>query len=191
MSEDAKVDVPESIVEETLLAISNKEDKEAVAQVFNKKDTIVLSDKLVREDGLVPSSDFYSLIQSLPMAAQIKLALYGNKAVRSILLREVNTHIPLLVLQNPKITLDEILEIAKNTMLDQTIYRAVSSNRSWMKSNSVQLALVSNPKVPIDISLRYVNNLRDKELIRLAKSKNIPQVVATNCKKVIERRRMK
>lgn len=67
--------------------------------------------------------------------------------------------------------------------------RGIGNNASWMKAYALKHAIVSNPKTPIDIALRWLKHLQDKDLGRLAKSKNISQIVATQSRKLFEKRR--
>ena len=81
-----------------------------------------------------------------------------------------------------------VIEFSRNTNLDPSVFRAISQNGQWMKSPSVKLNLVANPRVPIDVSMRWLRYLQDKDLKFLARSKNIPGVVATQARKLLEQR---
>ncbi len=129
-----------------------------------------------------------NLIREMKIPQRIKLAMFGNQTARTILLRDTNRLIPFFVLENPRITDNEILEIARNTQLDEGILRAVGNNLQWMKGYPVKQALVANAKTPIDVTLRWLKFIKDKDLARLAKSKNVPQVVATQARKLAEKR---
>lgn len=127
-------------------------------------------------------------IREMSIPQRIKLALFGNLTARQLLIRDSNRVVAMFVLQNARITENEIVDIAKNTQLDDSILRAVGNNGSWMKSYATKLAVVSNPKVPIDVALKWLKFIQDKDLRRLAKSKNIPQVVASQARKLVDQR---
>ncbi len=57
---------------------------------------------------------------------KVKLAFNGNKDVRTVLLRDSNKIIPRLVLQNPRITEEEILMLAKDRNADDEILRQIA-----------------------------------------------------------------
>ena len=128
------------------------------------------------------------LIKDMNVAQRIKLAMFGNQTARTILLRDTNRLVPLYVLDNPRITDNEIVEIARNTNVDDSILRAVGNNLQWMKAYQVKINLVSNAKTPIDVAMRWLKYITEKDLGRLAKSKNVPQVVANQAKKLLEKR---
>lgn len=160
--------------------------------VHEGTDSIWLPEELTKEQDKAPdeaeAANFFTLIQSLTIPEKIKLAMFGNQIARSLLIRDTNRQIPMFVLQNPRLTENEILDFAKNTNLDDAINRAIAGNSKWMKSYSIKLAIVSNPKTPIDVSLRWLKFMQDRDMRRLAKSKGIPQVVAGQCRKMLDRK---
>lgn len=149
--------------------------------------------KSLIEDGADTEDEgtIFQMLQEMTTPQKIKLALQGNKVARTLLIRDKDKQVPMFVLQNPGITEDEILEIVRSTEVSDLVHRAVVRNGAWMKSYQVKLQLVSNPKVPVDISMQWVKHIRDRDLRRLMKSKNIPSAVATQCRKLVEKRMKK
>ncbi len=142
------------------------------------------------EDGEeIDENNLYALIGEMGIPEKIKLALFGNQTARTLLLRDTsNRQIPLLVLENPRITDVEIMEIAKNPNMDERVLRAIGADGNRMKSYSLKLAIVSNPKVPVDVSLKWLKHIRDRDLRFLSRSKNVPQVINTQSRKLIQKR---
>ena len=134
------------------------------------------------------SGNIYAQLKEMRLPQKIKLAMFGNRIVRNLLIRDTTRLIPMFVLHNPRITENEINEFAKNSNLDDTVLREIGNNATWMKNHSIKVALVSNPRVPIDVSLKWIKFLKPAELTKLSKSKNIPQVLATQCRKLAEQR---
>lgn len=132
-----------------------------------------------------------NLIREMSIPQKIKLAMFGNLTARTILLRDTNKLVPFFVLENPRLTDNEVLDIAHNNQLDEGILRAVGNNLQWMKTYAVKQALVTNAKTPIDVTLKWLKFIKEKDLGRLAKSKNVPQVVSTQARKLIEKRQAK
>ena len=127
-------------------------------------------------------------IKEMTIPQKIKLALFGNQTARTILLRDSNRIIPMFVLDNPKITDNEIVEISKNNQLDEQILRSIGNNLQWMKSYQIKFNLVCNAKTPLDISLRWLKFIKDKDLRQLARSKSVPQVIASQARKMVEQK---
>lgn len=133
-----------------------------------------------------PEEDIRVRIGKMSVPEKVKVALLGNSTCRLLLIRDPNRMVQLIVLQNPRITPGEIEEFAKNSNLSDAVLRAIADNKNHIKSYTVKVHLVSNPKTPIDISLKWLPHLRVGELRKLAKSKNIPQVIATAARKRVE-----
>lgn len=158
-------------------------------QIVRGEDSIVVPEELLGEDlEDAEEGSIFNLIKEMSVPQKIKLALFGNKIARSILLRDSLRQIPLFVLQNNRITESEILEIAANVNIDEQVLRSVANNGSWMKSYAMKLAIVSNPKVPVDVSLRWLKFLVVKDLRKLARSKNVPSVVSSQCRRILDRK---
>jgi hypothetical protein len=48
--------------------------------------------------------------------------------------------------------------------------------------------IISNPKVPVGVSMRFLSGLRMAEVKALAKNKNVPQGLASAAKKLLEKK---
>ena len=118
-------------------------------------------------------------IQSMPVPEKIKLAMTGDKEARGVLVKDSNRQVQDAVLENPRITDNEIVAIVTSRITSEEILRKVADNRSWVKYYQVRLGLVSNPKTPLPISLKLLDTLMLADLRRLAKSKGISNVIAS------------
>jgi hypothetical protein len=162
-------------------------------QVTAGKDSIAVSADMLDE----PPNDklekrepaLWMKIKAMTMAERTKLALRGNKEARMILIRDVNIQIQRLVLHNPRITEDEILTIAKDRNTHDELLVWIADSRDWIKNYAVRTALVENARTPVAKALRILPTLDERELSRLGKSKQIPQVVAMQARRMALQRR--
>ncbi|MCB0325183.1 MAG: hypothetical protein KDD69_16485 [Bdellovibrionales bacterium] len=180
----------ESIERLFSLAVEQVDSEDIRAQLLaiqEGTDAIELAQELT-DDSSADEANVAALIRELNFAGKVKLALKGNLAARTVLLKESNKQIQLFVLSNPRLTDGEVTEIARNTNVDEAVLRAVAKDSQWMKSYAVKYNLVSNPKTPIDVSLQWLKFIKDKDLRLLSRSKGVPQVVATHCRKLLEKR---
>lgn len=127
-------------------------------------------------------------IQRMTVAERMKLALLGNKEVRSILIRDPVRSVQVCVIQNPRITESEIERIASSRTVDEEVLRLILKNRNWMKLYSVKVALVNNPKTPLKESMKLLGHLRDKELKEVAVSRSLPNPVVVAAKRLLSER---
>jgi hypothetical protein len=127
----------------------------------------------------------YAQILVMGVAEKLKLALRGNKDARSILIRDGSKLIRRLVLQNPRISDAEVIAVARNRSADEDLVRMIAGKREWMRNYQVRLALATNPKTPLVIALKQVSSLDERDQRTLAKSKNVPQSVAAQARRIL------
>jgi hypothetical protein len=116
-------------------------------------------------------------IGRLTTAEKIKLALTGNQEERLVLIRDSNKIVARAVLQSPKLSDQEIENIASMKNVTEEVLRLVAMNRKFMKSYAVIRQLVNNPRTPIDVSLPLLNRLNDRDLKGVSINKNVPDVI--------------
>jgi len=123
-------------------------------------------------------------VARMNVAEKIKLAMRGNKEVRTLLLRDTNRLVAIAALQSPRITEAEILSLAQNRAAPEEILRIICQNKEWLKLYPIKLALTKNAKVPQALSMRLLSTLRESDIKSLAKDKNVPNVIQTMAKKL-------
>jgi len=125
-------------------------------------------------------------IASLNLGEKIRLALTGNKEARVILYRDSQKVLGKYVLQNPRIGDDEVLSIARDRNTSEDILTALNHRKDWIKKYPLRLALTINPKTPVPLALKMLKTLRDADLRKLVKSKDIPTYVASGARRLLE-----
>ena len=130
----------------------------------------------------------YQKVQAMTVPEKIQLALKGDKEARDLLIRDSNKMVSTAVIKSPKISESEVLQIAQSTSVDEDILRTISKSNEWMGKYKIKLNLVNNAKTPLDISMKLVSSLRDRDMRLLAKSKNISPVLATKAKKLSDQK---
>jgi len=128
-------------------------------------------------------------IQNMNVGERIHLALRGNREVRSLLLKDSNKEVLRMVMMNPKFTEIEVELLAINRNTPEELLRIISKNRDWMKNYSILFALVTNPKTPPGVSVSFVNRIKKKDLGRLEKNKNIPELVRGAVKRILSKKK--
>lgn len=161
------------------------EEETIAASVASGTDDIAVPAELVEEQPTPPPASLLQRIQAMTVAERIKLALRGNREARMHLIRDSNSLIRRFVLQNPRVGDEEIIALAKNRSADQELLRIVADSREWSKNYQIRHALVTNPKTPTAVALRFVSSLADRDMRALAKSKNVPTAIAAAAKRII------
>jgi hypothetical protein len=121
----------------------------------------------------------------MSMGQKIKLALRGNREARNILIRDTSVIIQRFLLENPRLSDDEVASIAKSRIMVAEILGKIAKNREWMGVYSVRHALVHNPRTPLAIALGLVPTLHDRDLRMLAKSHSVQSAVAAAARRIM------
>src|SRR4029453_5331427 len=137
------------------------------------------------EDKAAPAQTLWAQILTMGMAEKLKLALRGNKDARTILIRDGSKLIRRFVLQNPRISDMEVIAVASNRSADEDLVRTIAERREWLRNYQIRLALAGNPKTPLVIAIKQVSTLDDRDLRTIAKSKNVPQAVGAQARRIL------
>lgn len=127
--------------------------------------------------------DLRAAISEMALPDKIKLAMLGDGTARMLLIADTNRLVQQAVLNNPRMQDGEVEVIARNPNVADFVLRFVSNNRTWMKQYAVKYALVTNPKAPADISVKWLRFLNKNDLRKIARSKNVPQLVSVTARK--------
>jgi hypothetical protein len=128
-------------------------------------------------------------IMKLSIAKKVEWAnKKGNREVRTMLLRDPNKLVQLAVIQSPRMTEGEIGKVAQNRTSPNEVLQYIYNNRRLMKNYMVKVNIISNPKVPVGVAMRFLSGLRMAEVKALAKNKNVSQGLANAAKKLVEKK---
>jgi hypothetical protein len=127
-------------------------------------------------------------LRAMPRPQKLILAGKADRATRVLLMRDVDPQVLYYLCKNPRITLDEILEITKLGTLNGSVADLIATTSQWIASEQVRLNLVQNPKTPTPTALKLLGGLNIKHLQAMAKSWSIkPQIKQAALKLVLER----
>jgi hypothetical protein len=127
-------------------------------------------------------------IEELSPAAKIRLATLGNSFARAVLIRDKNRQVSMAAIRSPAVSEMEVLRYANNRALDEEIIRHIANQRQWLRLYSMKLALVNNPKCPLQITMRLLPHLNARDLKTLSKSKGIPSALSLAAKQLMAQR---
>lgn len=116
-------------------------------------------------------------IMKMGMKDRVKLAMKGDREARNILIRDPNRIVAQSVVQNPRITEQEIEKIAAMRSVPEDILRKIAADRQWSRSYAVVHNLARNPRTPIANTMNILSRLQLKDLSALSKNKNISDAV--------------
>ena len=134
-------------------------------------------------------SAMYRRISMMTVKEKVELAQKGNKEERRILIGDANKIVSMAVLTCESVTQAEIEGFCAMRHLGTEIYHEIASTREWIKKPRIQLALVTNPAVPLAISLPLVKYLGMRDLRNIGRDRNLPEGVRQMARKVFTEKR--
>ena len=127
----------------------------------------------------------YDQIKAMSSPEKMQLALHGDRTARFLLLKDVSKGVQTFLLQNPRITLDEIRYIAGYRQANPDVLVSIAGHRDWGQNQGVLAALVRNPKTPTMTAVKLLDKVAATELRRLAKSTEVPRAVQAAARKKV------
>ena len=108
---------------------------------------------------------------------RMKLAMKGDREARGILVRDSNRVVCSAVVHNPRITEQEIENIASMRTVSDEVLRLIAMNRNWARSYPIIHNLARNPKTPIPTAMNILPRIRTKDLLTLTQNRNVSETV--------------
>ena len=166
------------------VAAEDEERLVTLAQKVTINDKDLVEEKEVAVKTAEPNeNDIRQRLADMKLSDKVKLALLGNSVARGLLVFDSNKLIQRCLFKNPRLTLPEVENFSKCTSLDKNVLRLISDSKEWMRYYSVKLNITSNPKTPGDVGIKWLRFINEPELRKLAKSKQVPQLIANTAKK--------
>lgn len=128
------------------------------------------------EDG-EPAGTLYERIRGMSKAERRQLALHGDRAARLAIIKSPDKDVHQFVIQNPALTLDEVLYIAGYRQTHPEVLKRIAETREWVQNPRVLSNLVCNPKLPAPVAVRLLDRLPLQEVGRIARSSSTPPAV--------------
>lgn len=108
---------------------------------------------------------------------RMKLAMKGDREARSILVRDSNKVVAAGVIHNPRVTDQEVENIASMRTVSDEVLRLIALNRGWARQYPIIHNLARNPKTPIPTVLQILPRIRTKDLQHLSQNRNVSEAV--------------
>lgn len=129
------------------------------------------------EMGEVPAERVSLIKRIMFMNAKdrVKLAMKGDREARSILIRDSNRVVATAVIKNPRVTDQEVENIAAMRTVADEVLRLIALNRAWARSYAIIHNLVRNPRTPLPTVISTLPRIRTKDLKHLSQNRNVSE----------------
>ena len=173
------IEVPDAEIDDSWLSLDLIE--ELYEETEEQREAIVnkILGELRFEDDSVSAERISTLnrVLKMNMKDRMKLALKGDREARNILIRDPNRIVAQAVVQNPKITDQEVEKIAAMRTVPEEVLRLIAINRAWSRSYQIIFRLAQNPRTPLANSMNILPRLQTKDLIAMSKNRNISEAI--------------
>lgn len=142
------------------------------------------------ETGEIPAERVSLIRRIMFMNAKdrMKLAMKGDREARSILIRDSNKVVATAVINNPRVTDQEVENIAAMRTVADEVLRLIAINRGWARSYPIIHNLVRNPRTPLPTVVSTLPRIRTKDLQHLSQNRNVSEGVRRQALRLVQTR---
>ena len=146
--------------------------------------------ELANEEEEIPGErlSMINRIMKMGVKDRVRLGMKGDREARNILIRDPNRLVSSAVVNNPRITEQEVEMIAAMKSLSEDILRQIASNRQWSRSYNVMHNLVRNPRTPMANVMTIMMRLQLRDLTALSKNRNVSDAVRRHALRLLATR---
>jgi hypothetical protein len=151
--------------------------EELIEDTFEQREA--LATRLVAEavDAAPERVALIRRIMLMKVKDRMKLGMKGDREARSILIRDSNRIVAQAVINNPRITDQEVEAIAAMRTVSDEVLRLIGMNRAWARQYPIIHNLARNPRTPLPTAMSILLRLQTKDLKNLSQNRNVPEGV--------------
>lgn len=130
-----------------------------------------------------------SFVSKLTVPQKVELTVKGNKEVRQILSCDPNKMVSRALMNSPRLTENDVLAFASSSQTNDEVLRLIAENREYSSKPQVIIMLVTNPRTPVPVAMRFLCRLRVNELNNLCRNRSVSPVLRREAKRLATRAR--
>jgi hypothetical protein len=157
------------------------------------RDLARVSDRTILAPPLRRAAERLLSIRLLEMALgeRVTLARMAPRAVIAALRRDDSPMVIRALLQNPRLTEEDVLAITAAPRTSGGVLRAVAEEQRWSCRPAIQKSIARHPQAPRPVALRFVQLLSAVALAELAAYPKLPALVRVAVERRLEARARK
>jgi len=128
-------------------------------------------------------------IMFMSVKDRVKLAIKGDREARGILIRDSNKIVATGVIHNPRLTDQEVENIATMRTVAEEVLRLIGMNNAWARSYPIIHNLARNPRTPMATAVHILPRIRTKDLTAIGLNRNVSEAVRRQAYRLSEMRR--
>ena len=184
------IEVSDAEIDDSWLALERFEElpEESYEQRVANAERIIAD---ARNEGKELLPERISLIRRVMMMTvkdRVKLGLKGDREARAILIRDSNRVVAAAVIHNPRVTDQEVENIASMRTVSDEVLRIIAMNRAWARSYSIIFNLARNPRTPVPTAINILPRIHSKDLQHISQNRNVPEAVRRQAQRLVATR---
>ena len=185
------IEVSDAEVDDSWLPAERYEElvTETVEEIYANVQRIVEHER-IESAGEIPAERVSLIRRIMFMNARdrMRLAMKGDREARGILIRDSNKVVSSAVINNPRITENEVENISSMRTVADEVLRLIAMNRAWARSYTIIHNLARNPRTPIPTVINILPRIRTKDLQSLSTNRNVSEAVRRQAFRLSEAR---
>lgn len=133
----------------------------------------------------------HARMAEMSISERIRMATIGPSAARALLLRDTNKLVANAAISSPMVQEQDVERISRMRTVHEEVLRYICSQGRWTETHAIKFNLVSNPRTPVASAAKFVMHLREDELKRLEKNRDVSAPVRSLIKQQIQRKAKK
>jgi len=133
-------------------------------------------------------SNLFAAVRKLSRPEKIKLAKRGGRKYLLVLIQEGDRQLMRFVIQNPRLSTVEVLQILKTPQLTTENVTELARNPAFAQNDEVRFQIAIHPKTPLTTSMGLLVSLNQRQLQFIAKSKNMKHQLKSSALKLVLKR---
>jgi hypothetical protein len=127
-------------------------------------------------------------IMLMSVKDRVKLAMKGDRETRGILIRDSNKVVAVGVITNPRITDQEVENVAAMRTVSDEVLRIIGQNRAWTRSYTIIHNLARNPRTPLATAITVLTRIQTRDLQQLSQNRNVSDAVRRQAQRLLHMR---
>lgn len=137
----------------------------------------IIGEMKAEDDLTAERVSMITRILRMTMKDRVKLAQKGDREARNILIRDPNRVVAQAVINNPRITEQEVEKIASMRTVPEDVLRQIAIGRKWARIYPIMHNLARNPRTPIGNVVSILTRLQLRDLDAIVKNRNVSEAV--------------
>lgn len=182
------IEVSDDDIDDSWLALEILEElkDESLEQRAAAADRII--GEIATDEATAERVSLIRRIMMMNVKDRMKLGMKGDREARGILIRDANKIVSTAVINNPRITEQEVEKIAAMRTVNDEVLRLIGMNRAWARVYPIIHNLVRNPRTPLPTAVTILPRIQTRDLKNISQNRNVSEAVRRQGQRLLSAR---